>query len=104
MKVIVGKVIALFCSPLRFFWIALAISLSLLLLDGTFIRLWSLHRDHNRLVGSVAHLEKQIKGLDANIRRARDPHFIEEQARERFQMVQDEDLVFLFSDTSEASR
>jgi hypothetical protein len=84
--------------PLRVFAISLALVAAGLLFDGSLFRLWRLDRDTQSIKGKISALKVQTRELDQKISRARDPNFIELEAREKFDLASEGDLVFVFSD------
>lgn len=78
------------------FFVCLAFFGSTVLFDGILWRLWGLHRDHARLSSEVSTLQNEIKSLDHQLAQAKDPSYIERQARDRFDLVGENDLVFVF--------
>lgn len=73
-----------------------------LVLDGSLFRLWSLHRDHVNIQADIKNLEKQNADLKNRLKKAKDPAFMEQEAREKFDLVSEGDLVFVFSEEEEA--
>ena len=69
-----------------------------LLFNGTALRLWGLHRDQTRLVSEIEQLKLEKESVLHQIDQASDPYFIERQARERFDLVEDQDLLFVFNE------
>lgn len=69
-----------------------------LVLDGTLLRLWGLHRDSQDLEQRMSKIEEMTDQLNFKIKLAQDPSFIELQARDRFELVEEGDLIFVFSD------
>lgn len=67
-----------------------------LVFDGILWRLWGLHRDHERLSGEISSIQREIGSLGRQLRQARDPSFIERQARDKLDLVGENDLVFVF--------
>ncbi len=82
-------------------WICLGLVLLNLVLDGSLFRLWSLHRDFDALQVARTNLESQNLKLEAQLKRAKDPAFLEREARDRFDLVSEGDLVFVFSEEGE---
>ena len=68
------------------------------LLNGSWIRLYKLHRDSNLIATQITDIESQIANLNSQLKKAKDPSFIERQALELYDMANEEDLVFVFSD------
>jgi len=69
-----------------------------LVMDGSLFRLWSLHRDHENFQTNIAALEQQNSKLNIQLAKAHDPAFLEREARDRFDLVSEGDLVFVFSE------
>lgn len=67
-----------------------------LILNGLLWRLWGLHRDYERLTAEISETEGAIEKLNAQLRQAKDPSFIERQARDKLDLVSEKDLVFVF--------
>lgn len=70
------------------------------LLDGSALRLWSLHRNHQALTETITRTRERTEQLKRRVREARQPEFIERAARDRFDLVKDGDLLFIFSGES----
>jgi len=84
--------------PLKVFAVSLALIAAGLLLDGSLFRLWRLDRDTDDILARMNTLRSQAQELDGKIKKARDPNFIEIEAREKFDLASEGDLVFVFSD------
>lgn len=69
-----------------------------LLFNGGLLNLYSLHRDFSRLNQQIDSVHAQIKDLDLQLKRAKDPVYIERQALDRYDLVEENDLVFVFAD------
>ena len=67
------------------------------LLDGTLFRIWSLQQEAQKVENRIEELRIETHSLDAQIRQAKNLNFVERQARDRFEMVEEDDLVFVFS-------
>lgn len=67
-----------------------------LVMNGLLWRLWGLHRDFERLTVEIAGTKKDIGNLNAQLKQAKDPSFIERQARDKLDLVSEKDLVFVF--------
>ena len=96
----VGGSIQLLNSPLKVFWICAAICFASVILDGSFIRLWSLHHEATALENKIGNAKTQSKQLEFKIHEAQQPAFIERQARDQLDLVKDGDLVFVFAEDS----
>lgn len=88
-------------QPWRVFVFALTGGFFILLLDGTFWSLWNLHAEQTRLSRAISELGVSQKEISEQIRRASQPEFIEHMARDRFHLVEEGDLVFIFPDQTE---
>ena len=85
-------------APQKVIWICLLIISASLLLDGSLVRLWALHRDYRQLESDIHSLESQNQDLRKKLTRAKDPAFLEREARDRFDLVSEGDLVFVFTE------
>ncbi|MBX7232508.1 MAG: septum formation initiator family protein, partial [Bdellovibrionales bacterium] len=84
--------------PLGVFWICLFIISINLVLDGTLLRFWGLKKDFIQLQKDSVQLNQEINKMTTQIKRAHDPVFVEREARDRFNLVKEKDLVFVFTD------
>ncbi len=64
--------------------------------NGNFIRLWNLSSEINKLEQLVSKNRAEIEKIETNIGKSKDPAFIERQAREKLDLVGEDDLVFIF--------
>jgi cell division protein FtsB len=85
-------------QPILVLSICLALVSFGLILDGSLFRLWSLYRDSRSIQEKIVSVERASERLAALIERSNDPQYMELQARERFDYVEKNDLVFVFSD------
>lgn len=69
-----------------------------LVLNGNLWRLWGLHRDFDRFTMQIFDTQKATRLLEAQLLQAKDPSFIERQARDRLDLAGEHDLVFVFAD------
>ena len=88
----------LFHRPIRVFWICVGLGAIGVVLDGTAIRLWSLHREHDMIETRISSAKVRSRALEYKIHEAQSPEFIERAARDQFDLVKEGDLVFVFSD------
>ena len=79
-------------------WICLGLVVLNLVIDGSLFRLWSLHRDFASIQANIQSLGTQNEKLKVQLAKARDPAFLEREARDRFDLVSEGDLVFVFSE------
>lgn len=74
----------------------LGIFLVSIVLNGNVFRLWSLHRDFDRITGDISSAKANITSLADQLKQAKDPAFIERQARDKLDLAGEHDLVFVF--------
>ncbi len=67
-------------------------------IDGSLFRLWTLHRDNAAIVEKIAVLKEKNEEMKLRLKKAKDPAFLEREARDRFDLVSEGDLVFVFSE------
>lgn len=84
--------------------LVLALSVGFFLLHmtihGTPGRLMDLKAEIHRLQTEIKALNIQISALDQQLERAKDPHSIEQSAKDLLDMAGEDDLVFTFADES----
>jgi cell division protein FtsB len=88
-------------QPMKIFWICLCLAIASVLFDGSFIHLYSLHREQNDLALRIEESKVKLKQLEFQIQESQQPQFIERQARDQFDLVKEGDLVFVFSDETD---
>lgn len=84
--------------PTRVASLCLAVLALTLVLNGNLWRLWGLHRDFDHLSQQISETRQGTLQLEAQLHQAKDPSFIERQARDRLDMAGEHDLVFVFAD------
>ena len=67
-------------------------------IDGSLYRLWNLHHDHTNIREKIEVLKSKNEEMKVRLKRAKDPAFLEREARDRFDLVSEGDLVFVFSE------
>lgn len=87
-------------SPAKVIWVCLFLVVLNLIVDGSLFRLWKLHQDNTDIRSKIETLNQQNEALEIRIREAKNPAFLERVARERFDLVGERDLVFVFSDSN----
>ena len=65
-------------------------------MNGNLFRLWGLYRDYDRIVFDIKNTQTTIASLTAQLKQAKDPSFIERQARDKLDLAGEHDLVFVF--------
>lgn len=79
-------------------WICLGLIVLNLVIDGSLLRLWSLHRDYESTQEKIQILQQKNQEMKLRLAKAKDPAFLEREARDRFDLVSEGDLVFVFSE------
>lgn len=85
-----------FQRPAQVFLLCLVFLLMTLIVKGTLLRLWNLHQEVARIQADILLTHEKTRKLDLAIMRVKDPSYLERQARERLDLVNENDLVFLF--------
>lgn len=67
-----------------------------LFLNGTVWKVWGLYRDRTVIAEQINQSNLAIKGFDLQMVKAKDSSFIEHQARDKMDLVEENDLVFVF--------
>lgn len=67
-----------------------------IVLNGNVFRLWGLHRDMDRINAEIQQTRENIASLSGQLKQAKDPAFIERQARDKLDLAGEHDLVFVF--------
>lgn len=89
--------------PQKVIWICLGLLVLNLVLDGSLFRLWSLNQDAQTISQDILSLQAQNADLAKRLKKAKDPAFLEREARDRFDLVSEGDLVFVFSEEEDAN-
>ena len=71
-----------------------------LLANGLLWRLWGLHRDLDRLNTEIVEINRESAKIQSQLKLAKDPSFIEQQAKDKLDLVGENELVFVFADNS----
>ena len=85
-------------QPKRIFFLSLFVFVIALFLNGSLWKVWGLRRDYNTIQQQILLSQKQSSVLDMQIKQAKDPAFIERQAMDKLDMVNENDLIFVFPD------
>ena len=88
----------LLIRPLRVFVICMSLAVFSLLANGTVFQLYRMHRDQRLIQEQIRATRVAILDLDKNLKLAKDPVFIERQALDNYDLVEENDLMFVFSD------
>ena len=88
-------------SPKRSFILCCIFVFFALVFDGSLFHLWRLHRDQKALNERIIQAQVATEVLHLEVKKARNPKYVEKQARERFDLVAEDELVFVFSKEDE---
>ncbi len=67
-----------------------------LIVDGTAVKIWKLSQKEAYLTHKIDHLKEKSLNISLEIQKNYMPTHLERIAREHFDMVEDQDLIFLF--------
>lgn len=67
-----------------------------LFLNGTVWKVWGLYRDETVIKEQIIQAGTAIKNYDQQMLQAKDVTFIEHQARDKMDLVSENDLIFVF--------
>lgn len=82
--------------PTRVALCCLAVFAVSIIINGNVFRLWGLHRDFDRISADIQKTHQNIAALSGQLMQAKDPAFIERQARDKLDLAGEHDLVFIF--------
>ncbi|PIS10255.1 MAG: hypothetical protein COT73_10260 [Bdellovibrio sp. CG10_big_fil_rev_8_21_14_0_10_47_8] len=85
-------------QPHKVFWICLVFGVLSLLINGGFYQLYRMHRDQKFLVDQIQATKVEVTQLDRLLKQAKDPSFIERQALDNYDLAEEHDLIFVFSE------
>ncbi len=83
-------------KPHKVLIVCLFVFIISLFLNGALWRVWGLRRDLATIQSQIDAAQKQATFLDVQIKQAKDPVYIERQARDKLDLVGENDLVFVF--------
>lgn len=85
-------------NPAKVAGICVFVFLVSVVLNGNAFRLWGLHRDQSHIQFEIENAHASITKLNLQLKEAKDPSFIERQARDKLDLAGEHDLVFVFAD------
>jgi cell division protein FtsB len=97
-EVVADTINRMLMSPRKIIFWCLTFALIGILLDGTLYQMWQLNVEKKKVQQKITETKTSIQKLQKNIRMAHDPRFIEREARDRFDLVNKDDVVFVFND------
>lgn len=84
--------------PFLVLWFCLLMAFVSLVVEGSLLQLWSLHQSDKEMSRRIERLKEETKDISMRIKRASDPDFLEVEASEYFDVVEEGDLIFVFSE------
>lgn len=72
------------------------ILLGSLLVNGTVWKVWGLYRDESRFKMEIVKAKADILAVEGQMTMVRDPRYIERLARDKMDLVGENDLMFVF--------
>jgi cell division protein FtsB len=85
-------------QPLKVLFLSFSLGMGIMLYDGSFWNLWSLHRNYKEMDKRVSAINEENQALQFKVEAAQSKPFIEKQATEQLGLVREDDLIFVFSD------
>lgn len=82
--------------PYKVFIVCLMILLGSLLVNGTVWKVWGLYRDESRFKMEIVKAKADILAVEGQMTMVRDPRYIERLARDKMDLVGENDLMFVF--------
>ena len=72
--------------------------------DGTLLRIWHLYGRHKELRGRIVDIQEKNSIVEKKLKQLSNPRFLIKEARDRFNIVGEGDIVFIFSDQTELDK
>ena len=85
----------------RPFWVFIAcvsVVCTHLIFDGTFVRMWNLRSSSKVLESRIKDIQQKNEIVKNRMKKLSDSQFLEREVRDRFNLVGEEDIIFIFSD------
>lgn len=87
-------------NPTRIFYIALGVMVLSLMIDGTLWNTWRLRNEIEYSEARIEELKQDTLKIEQQIKMSYSSEFIEQEARRRFELASEGDLVFVFPPNS----
>jgi cell division protein FtsB len=84
-------------NPNKVLLICLGFMTLSLVSEGSLWRIYRLHKDKSQLNQKIEEEKFKIIKLGAEIKRLDEPQYVERQAREKLELLEKDDLLFIFS-------
>ena len=69
-----------------------------LIFDGTLFHLYGFYQQEDRLKAQIQAVQNETMTIQQQLEKTKDPQFVERLARDRFDMVADDELIFVFDE------
>lgn len=83
-------------QPSKVLIVCLGVLLGSLMLNGTVWKVWGLYRDEVRFKHEIVRAKADALNVEAQMTLAKDPRYIERLAKDKMDLVGENDLVFVF--------
>lgn len=85
-------------SPLTVIFYCFVFLFLNLVLNGSLYKLYELSRSQSQIQQQIVDERNKLKNIQQQIKVAQDPAFIERQARDQLELLEKDDLLFVFAD------
>ena len=82
-------------------WLLVACSVLIfmhLAMDGTFFRMWHLYNSRKVLESRIESIQIKNALVEERLKKLSDSRFLEREVRDRFNLVGEKDIIFIFSE------
>ncbi|MBL7545453.1 MAG: septum formation initiator family protein [Bdellovibrionaceae bacterium] len=86
----------LISRPLVMLYLCAAFAFLNFVVNGNIYRLWNLNNEYQKMLQRMEKNQKVIAQLNQDIAKMKDPLYIERQAIEKLDLVEENDLIFVF--------
>lgn len=83
-------------QPYKVFIVCLCVLCGSLMINGTVWKVWGLYRDEARFKMEIEKAKVDTQLVENQMIMAKDPHYIERMAKDKMDLVSENDLVFIF--------
>lgn len=83
-------------QPYKVFIVCLGIMMASLMINGTLWKVWGLYRDEVRFKQEIVQVKDDTRAVEAQMTLVKDPRYIERLAKDKMDLVSENDLVFVF--------
>ena len=83
--------------PLWLLMVCVFVVCAHLILGGTLLQMWQLYNSRKVLENRIASIQAQNILVEERLKKMSDSHFLEREVRDRFNLVGEEDIIFIFS-------